>query len=57
MLSRRNVGKFLKPEGNFLKNLSMFRLQIRTFELILTQKKSQYILGYDTICGRFNKLK
>jgi hypothetical protein len=39
MQLRRNVDKFLKPEGDFLKNLSMFRLQIRIFEINLTQKR------------------
>ena len=39
---------FLKPEGNFKKNLSIFRLLLSKFELINNPKKGQPILGHDT---------
>ena len=38
---------FLKPEGNFKKNLSIFRLLLSKFELINNPKKGQPILGQD----------
>ena len=38
---------FLKPEGNFKKNLSIFRLLLSKFELINNPKKGQPILGHD----------
>ena len=44
---------FLKPEGNFKKNLSIFRLLLSQFELINNPKKGQPILGHDkTSCDK-----
>jgi hypothetical protein len=54
-LRRRNVDKFLKPEGNFLKNLSMFRQLSLNLKLIINPKKGQRILGYDKDDTETNK--